>query len=306
MQTEYIAARAKQLQIAALSLVQGMQTGYFRSYFRGQGIEFDSLREYEYGDDVRLIDWNLMARSGKAFVKLYREERDFRMFLIADTSYSMEALSGSQSPRDKMLEIAALLLFAAEYVHSYAGVTVFDGAVSRILSPQRGHNAVFRLLRALEAASGDKRTAGTDLTTALKATVPLLRQRTLVFILSDFKTEGFEKELSVFARMHDTAAVRLASNYDAVLPEAGVLRFQDPETGIERLLPTDSHHFQQQRIKQHAEAVQRWKANCLRCGAFPIEIAGDSSGIQELNRFFLTGTSRMTAQSRGISAGRRM
>lgn len=304
MHTGYIAARAKQLQIAALSLVQGMQGGCFRSYFRGQGIEFDSLREYEYGDDVRSLDWNLMARSGKSFVKLYREERDFRMFLIADTSYSMEGLSGTAAPRGKMLEIAALLLFAAENVHSYTGLTLFNGTVSRVYSMQRGHHAVLRLLAALESAGSSVRTAGTDLAAALTATIPLLRQRTLVFILSDFKTEGYEKKLSVFARMHDVAAIRLASSYDAALPEAGVLRFQDPETGIERLLPTASHRFQKQRIKQHAEALQRWKAACLRCGAFPIEIAEDSTGIQELNRFFLTSKSR-TAQNSNIPAGGR-
>ena len=107
MKTGYLAEQSKQLQLAALSIAQGMQAGSFRSHFRGRGIEFDALREYEAGDDIRSIDWNLMARSNKTFVKLYREERDLRLFLIADVSASMAAGCTTQSPQKKLLEAAA-------------------------------------------------------------------------------------------------------------------------------------------------------------------------------------------------------
>ena len=150
MKTGYLAERSKQLQLAALSIAQGMQAGSFRSHFRGRGIEFDALREYEAGDDIRSIDWNLMARSGKTFVKLYREERDMRLFLIADVSASMEAGSAVYSPQEKLLEAAALITFAAEHLHSYTGLLAFDGKVVRMFQLRRGREPSLHILNALK------------------------------------------------------------------------------------------------------------------------------------------------------------
>lgn len=290
MKTGYLAERSKQLQLAALSIAQGMQAGSFRSHFRGRGIEFDALREYEAGDDIRSIDWNLMARSGKTFVKLYREERDMRLFLIADVSASMEAGSAVYSPQEKLLEAAALITFAAEHLHSYTGLLAFDGKVVRMFQLRRGREPSLHILNALEriAVSGSKNN-GTALTSALEAAAKSLRQRTLVIILSDFKVENFEKELGLLARRHDVAAIRITAPYDEVLPASGILRFTDPETGLERLLPTNSHRFRQDRIRRAAEDTQQWENTCIRCGAYPLVLPYDGNTVKLLNQFFLTG-----------------
>ena len=288
MRIGYLAERSKQLQLAALSIAQGMQAGSFRSHFRGRGIEFDSLREYEAGDDIRSIDWNLMARSGKTFVKLYREERDLRLFLIADVSASMKAGCIIHSPQEKLLEAAALITFAAEHLHSYTGLLAFDGKVSRVFQLRRGREPTLHILNALEriAVAGSK---GTALTSALEAAAKLLRQRALVIILSDFKVENFEKELGVLARRHDVAAIRITAPYDEALPAAGILRFTDPEIGVERLLPTGSHQFRQDRIRRAAEDIQQWKNTCIRCGAYPLVLPYGGNTVKILNQFFLTG-----------------
>ncbi|MGI5099350.1 DUF58 domain-containing protein [Treponema vincentii] len=290
MKTGYLAERSKQLQLAALSIAQGMQAGSFRSHFRGRGIEFDALREYEAGDDIRSIDWNLMARSGKTFVKLYREERDMRLFLIADVSASMEAGSAVYSPQEKLLEAAALITFAAEHLHSYTGLLAFDGKVVRMFQLRRGREPSLHILNALEriAVSGSKNN-GTALTSALEAAAKSLRQRTLVIILSDFKVENFEKELGLLARRHDVAAIRITAPYDEALPASGILRFTDPETGLERLLPTNSHRFRQDRIRRAAEDTQQWENTCIRCGAYPLVLPYDGNTVKLLNQFFLTG-----------------
>ena len=290
MKTGYLAERSKQLQLAALSIAQGMQAGSFRSHFRGRGIEFDALREYEAGDDIRSIDWNLMARSGKTFVKLYREERDLRLFLIVDVSASMDAGCTVHSPQEKLLEAATLLTFAAEHLHSYTGLLAFDGKVERVFQLRRGREPSLHILGALEriAVSGSK-TTGTALAPALEAAAKLLRQRALVIILSDFKVENFEKELGVLARRHDVAAIRITAPYDAALPAAGIVRFIDPETGLERLLPTHSHQFRQERIRRIAEETQRWENACIRCGAYPLVLPHDGNTVKLLNQFFLTG-----------------
>ena len=285
MKTGYLAERSKQLQLAALSIAQGMQAGSFRSHFRGRGIEFDSLREYEAGDDIRSIDWNLMARSGKTFVKLYREERDLRLFLIVDVSASMETGCTTQSP-----QAAALITFAAEHLHSYTGLLAFDGKVARVFQLQRGREANLHILSTLEriAISGSKN-KGTALAPALEAAAKLLRQRALIIILSDFKVENFEKELGLLARRHDVAAIRITAPYDEALPAAGILRFTDPETGLERLLPTNSHQFRQDRIRRIAEDTQQWENTCIRCGAYPLVLPYDGNTVKLLNQFFLTG-----------------
>ena len=290
MRIGYLAERSKQLQLAAFSIAQGMQAGSFRSHFRGRGIEFDSLREYEAGDDIRSIDWNLMARSGKTFVKLYREERDLRLFLIADVSASMKAGCIIHSPQEKLLEAAALITFAAEHLHSYTGLLAFDGKVARVFRLRRGREPSLHILNALEqiAISGSKN-KGTALTSALEAAAKLLRQRTLVIILSDFKVENFEKELGLLARRHDVAAIRITAPYDEALPAAGIVRFTDPETGLDRLLPTNSHRFRQDRIRRAAEDTQQWENTCIRCGAYPLVLPYDGNTVKLLNQFFLTG-----------------
>lgn len=290
MKTEYFAERSKQLQLAALSLAQGMQVGSFRSHFRGRGIEFDALREYEQGDDIRSIDWNLMARSGKTFVKLYREERDLQLFLIVDISASMRSGSAKESPQEKTMEAAALLTFAAEHLNSALGILLFDGKIARILQPQRGKHASLSILRALERAiiSGSI-VRGTALGPALEAAAKLLRQRALIIVLSDFKVENFEKELGLLARRHDVAAVRITAPYDEALPAAGIVRFTDPETGLERLLPTNSHRFQQDRVRRAAEETQLWENTCIRCGAYPLVLPYNGNTVKILNQFFLTG-----------------
>ena len=300
----FIAERAKHLQLAALSIAHGMQSGSFRSHFRGRGIEFDSLREYEQGDDVRSIDWNLMARSGKTFVKLYREERDLRLFLIADVSASMGSAETIAAPLQKLLETAALITFAAEHLHSYLGMLAFDGKILQALTPQRGKDSGLHLLSALErtAVNGCKN-RGTALAHALETAAKLLRQRTLIIVLSDFKVEGYDKPHGFLTQRHDVAAVRITAPYDETLPAAGVIKFADPETGLERLLPTSSREFQQMRKRQAAESIVQWKNTCIRCGAFPAVIPYNGDAVRILNQFFLTGKYGSQSVSRSYRTG---
>ena len=155
---------------------------------------------------------------------------------------------------------------------------------------QRGREANLHILSTLEriAISGNKN-KGTALAPALEAAAKLLPQRALIIILSDFKVENFEKELGLLARRHDVAAIRITAPYDEALPAAGILRFTDPETGLERLLPTNSHQFRQDRIRRIAEDTQQWENTCIRCGAYPLVLPYDGNTVKLLNQFFLTG-----------------
>ncbi len=300
MNSGYIAERAKQLQLSALSIARGMRLGMFRSSFSGNGIEFDSLRIYEPGDDIRHIDWKLMARSGKVFAKMYREERDISVFLIADISASMDTAYTEQSPKKTMLETAALLTFAAEQLHSAVGGLFFDGTIRQLIKPEQGQQASLRFLCTLERfAASPQSERGTALLPALTAAAKLLHRRTFIFILSDFKVDGYEKELALLAHSHDVAAVRIAAEYDETLPQAGVLRFKDPESGLERLLPTNSPAFQRKRTKEAAEERELWKTSCLRSNAFPVMLPCSADPVTVLNRFFSSAKNTAAFASKG-------
>lgn len=293
MKIGFIAERAKQLKISSLSVSEGLRTGSFGSAFRGHGIEFDSVREYETGDDVRSIDWNLTARSGKTFFKLYREERDLTVFLCVDFSCSMTINTGIVSPAEKAVETAALLTFAARAIFSPVGALFFSGEKGPFFPPRIGENYILTILKSMEkfAASeknGPGNTNGTDLASSLTAVSKILRSRSLVIIISDFKVEGFEKQLGFLALKHDVVCIRLTSASDSYLPNVGTLPAKDVESGFKMLVPTGNNNFQNEYKKNYFEELIRWENLCKRCFAHPVllNITDDSAAV--LSDFFLS------------------
>jgi len=261
-----------------------MRTGGFRSCFRGQGMEFDGVREYERGDDIRSIDWNVTARSGKPFVKMYREERELTVFLVVDNSLSMGTGPGSVSRREKALETAALIAFAAEQNASPVGSVMYDGISGKVFKPRSGKDQVLTILSSLEHGSDPVR--GSVLGSALAGASRVLRSRSLVVIISDFRTAGYEKALGILSRRHDVLAVRITSPMDAELPRAGYIPFFDPETGVTASLPTGSAAFRETWAREHRESVSRWEHVCLRRGVSPLLLSTEDDAVRVLSRFF--------------------
>lgn len=284
MNTSYIADRARYLKLAAISISEGMRTGGFRSCFRGQGMEFDGVREYERGDDIRSIDWNVTARSGKAYVKMYREERELTVFLVVDDSLSMDTGPGSVSKREKALETAALIAFAAELNASPVGMVMFDGASGKVFKPRSGRDQVLSILTALD--HGKKPLAGSVLGSALAGASRVLRSRSLVVIISDFRTTGYEKALGILSRKHDVLAVRIVSPSDTELPDAGYVPFVDPETGVRSSFLTGSSAFREHWAREHRESVSHWEHVCSRRGVSTLLLSSEDDSVRELSRFF--------------------
>ena len=284
MNTFSIAERAKYLRLAALTVSEGMRTGGFRSCFRGQGIEFDSVREYERGDDIRSIDWNVTARSGRPFVKLYREERELTVFLVVDDSLSMNSGSSPVSRREKALEAAALLAFAAEQNASPVGSAVFDGDIGKSFAPRSGKDQVLAILTDLEKRKRGR--AGSALGGALAGTSRMLRGRALVAILSDFRTTGYEKSLGALARRHDVLAVRIVSPVDSSLPSAGYVPFFDPESGERVSFATGSPAFRAHWERESSESIRRWEHLCARRGVSSLVMSTGDDACAVLSRFF--------------------
>ncbi|UTC65847.1 MULTISPECIES: DUF58 domain-containing protein [unclassified Treponema] len=291
MKTGFIAERAKQLKISSLSISEGLRSGGFSSAFRGQGIEFDSVREYETGDDVRSIDWNLTARSGKTFVKMYREERDLSIFICADFSLSMEPGLDKISPKEKAVETAALLAFAGSHIFSPVGALFFDGEKGPLFVPRTGEDHILAILKSMEDFAFSKNRKplnGTRIAASMTAASKILRSRSLVIIISDFKVEGYEKQLGLLAAKHDVVCIKIHGSIDSSLPAAGSIRFKDPETNFRMLLPTGSKIFQMEYKKNFAEDISRWENTCKHSLANPVLLDINEDTVKVLGNFFLS------------------
>ncbi len=284
MNTSYIADRAQYLKLAAITISEGMRTGGFRSCFRGQGIEFDGVREYERGDDIRSIDWNVTARNGKPFVKMYREEKELTVFLVVDNSLSMDTGSGRVSRREQALETAALVAFAAEQNASPVGSVVFDGVSGKVFKPRAGKDQILTILSSFDHR--ETPFCGSALGSALAGASQVLRSRSLVVIISDFRTTGYEKALGILSRRHDVLAVRISSPIDDELPVAGFIPFVDPETGARASFSTGSPAFRKNWAQENRESVSRWEHICLRRGVSPLLISTEDDALRVLSLFF--------------------
>jgi uncharacterized protein (DUF58 family) len=282
---ESLAKQASMLRIASTKLADSLKAGAFRSLYRGQGIEFSGVREYLRGDDVRAIDWNVTARMGKPFVKLFEEEHELQIFLIVDRSFSMFTGSGKKSRYETAAEAAALITMAAEMNASSVGAVIFDGEICFSCTPESGRRRTMLLLTCLDEIEGNG-TAGSVLGNALTGAGKLLKKRSLIFVLSDFRSTSWIDPLASLGQKHDIVAVRITDAVDNELPEMGTVPFIDSETEIRLMLPTSSSSFRNVWRTDNRQQKTRWQENCVKHGILPLTIATDDDPARVLSNFF--------------------
>lgn len=283
--------RAAGLRITARQMAEGLRSGSFRSLQRGQGIEFSGVREYFRGDDIRAIDWNVTARMGKPFVKMFEEERELVVFLVVDRSLSMQTPSSGGSRLYTASEASALMTFACEYTHSSVGAVLFDGEITFSCAPRSGTEQTMLIVSRLDEEP-QRQQKGSVLGGALTGAARLLKKRSLVFIFSDFRTTGWEQPLTVLAGRHDVVAVRITAPADEELPDIGFIPFEDPETGEHVFLPTSSLSFRRAWKDDHLSRLYRWRDICLHRGAVPLMLSTVEDPGRALVRFFESGERR--------------
>ncbi|MBQ0040354.1 MAG: DUF58 domain-containing protein [Treponema sp.] len=280
------AQRAQLLHLTSLSLANGMKNGSFRSLYRGQGIEFSGVREYLRGDDVRAIDWNVTARMCKPYVKVFEEERELDVFVVVDKSLSMNTGSGIQSRLETAMDCASLLTMASLHNGSPVGSVVFDGKIEFSCAPKAGRNQALLLLS--EFDKHDNQVVGSALESALRGAEKLLRKRTLVFVISDFRAAGWSAPFSHLCQKNDVIAIKISDPLDDILPSLGAVPFRDPETGFECVLPTSSQKFSRAWREDAEKRNEQWKKECLRNGGIPMTISTMQDPAAELIKFFST------------------
>lgn len=233
-----LARKIRTIQIFTSKAVNDVLAGEYESVFKGRGMEFDEVREYQPGDDVRAIDWNVTARTGKPFVKRFREERELTVVFLVDLSASGSFGSQGQLKNEVAAEVCAMLAFAAVKNNDKVGLIVFTDHVEKFIPPQKGTRHVLRVVR--DILSFRPRQVRTDITVALDYLGRVLSRRAVIFLISDFQAEGFARPLRVLNRRHDMIAVSINDPRETVLPDVGFLELEDAETGETALIDTGS------------------------------------------------------------------
>lgn len=249
-------ARVRKLELKARRLVRESFSGEYLSSFRGQGLDFDDFREYQHGDEVRFIDWNVTARMNEPFVRKFREERELCVILAVDVSGSADFGSHHLSKRELSAEIAAVLGFSALQNGDKVGLLIFAGEPLMFIPPAKGTRHLLRMIREILMARPAKR--GTSIEEACNVLIKSLKRKSLVFMISDFHAEVLDKPLGKLASKHETVGLRVIDPVEQNLPRVGKVVLVDPESGIETMVNTNSRNLAtayKQLMKRQAEGV---------------------------------------------------
>ena len=276
--------KVKTVEIIASRLVESILAGGYRSIFKGQGIEFDEVREYEEGDDSRMIDWNVTSRIGAPYTKVFREEKEVSLFLIVDMSASLFAGSGKIAKNEMAALVFAILGISAVVNNDRVGGVFFSDRIEKWVSPAKGKKHVLRLindlLRLVPAGTGS------ELSLALKTVCESLKRRGICVIISDFKTDNYWAELSILASKHDVIALKISDPLDSQLPETGMIELKDTETG-RVMLTGGAFKGAREKYKMYWEKhYTEWKSNCMRRGVRILEINTNDDPGWKLYQFF--------------------
>jgi uncharacterized protein (DUF58 family) len=274
----------RRLQLRAKRAVQTLLGGEYHSAFKGAGLSFEEVREYQPGDDVRGIDWNVTARMGTAFIKRYVEERELTLLLAADVSASQRFGTGVQPKRAVAAELAALIAFAAVGNNDRVGLLACSDRVERYVPPGKGTRHVLRLLRDILFFEPEHK--GTNLAAGLDYLSKVHRRRAIVFLLSDFLDGGYEDAFRRAARKHDLIAVRTSDPREHDWPAVGLVQLEDAETGRQVLIDTGSRSFRQAFAARSADRRTAFTRLARGAQVDLIDVTTDGDHFDALVRFF--------------------
>ncbi len=279
-----ILRKVRRIEIRTRKLVNESLAGGYHSVFKGQGMEFSEVREYQYGDDVRSIDWNVTSRMGRPFVKKYKEERELTVVLVVDASASGTFGSAEQVKSEVMAEICALLAFSAIRNNDRVGLILFTDRVEKFVPPAKGQRHVLRVIREILFHRPVGR--GTDLNGALEYLGRVIRRRAVVFLVSDFLTRDFERSLRVVNRVHDLVALSVRDPRESELPAVGMVALEDAETGVVQVVDTGVSRLRRAFREAALDAQQRLRDLFRRLGIDTVELANGEPYDVPLVRFF--------------------
>ena len=279
-----ILKKVRRIEIRTRNLVDTVFSGEYHSVFKGRGMEFAEVREYQPGDDVRTVDWNVTARMGHPFVKVFDEERELTVMLMVDASSSGEFGTVHQMKGEIAVEICALLAFSAIKNNDRVGLIIFTDRIERFVPPKKGRKHVLRVIRELLYFEPQGRQ--TDISAALEHLTRVLTRRGVVFLVSDFMSESYETALKIANRRHDLIAVTVTDPRERELPNVGLIELEDAETGEEILIDTSDPEIRRMFSGLTGEGKETRDRLFRSVGVDCVDVTTDRPYVDALMRFF--------------------
>jgi len=276
--------KVKRIEISTRSVVNEVFSGEYHSVFKGRGMEFSEVREYQPGDDIRTIDWNVSARMGHPYVKIFEEERELTVMLLVDVSSSGNFGTSHQLKREVAAELSAVLAFSAIKNNDKVGLIIFSDQIEKYIPPRKGKKHVLRVIR--EILFYKPKDAQTNIGNALEFLTRVLKRRSTVFLISDFLSEGYEQSLQLANKKHDIIAVSIIDPREITLPDVGIIDLEDAETGETVLVDTSSAQLRREFFSNNSERYQNRDGYFKSIGVDHIVVHTDRSYVEPVVRFF--------------------
>ncbi len=284
MEATELLKRVRKIEIKARGLSRHIFAGEYHSAFKGRGIAFSEVREYQYGDDIRSIDWNVTARFNHPYVKIFEEERELTVMLLIDVSGSGNFGTRGSFKRDVMTEVAAVLSFSAILNNDKIGVIFFSDKVEKFISPQKGRKHILRIIR--ELLDFSSASLKTSLDEPLRFLTNGIKKRCTAFILSDFIAPGFEESLRIASNKHDIAALKVYDPVETAMPDIGLIKVSDSETGEDQWIDTSSRAARQAYGKWWENHQEEIKNIFKKCGVDSAWLRTDEDYVKPLIKLF--------------------
>lgn len=284
METSELLKKVRKIEIKTKGLSKHLFSGEYHSAFKGRGMSFSEVRNYQYGDDVRNIDWNVTARTGEPHVKVFEEERELTVMLLVDVSRSSLFGSVRQLKSEIIIEICATLAFSAINNNDKVGVLFFTDRVEKFIPPKKGRQHILYIIR--ELLNFEPEHTGTNIGTTLEYFTNMVKKRSICFVLSDFLSEGYETPLRIAARRHDVIGLHILDPREEALPPVGLLRATDAERGEVRWIDTSSRKVREQYAQWYAQRLDYMQRAFRQSGADHVTMRTNESYVSALLSFF--------------------
>jgi uncharacterized protein (DUF58 family) len=282
--TKELLKQVRQIEIRTKGLVNQVFSGEYHSVFKGRGMEFSEVREYQFGDDIRNIDWNVTARFGHPFIKVFEEERELTVMLMVDLSGSLMFGSIEKTKQRIAAELSAILAFSALNNNDKVGLILFTDKIEKFVPPRKGKTHVLRIIR--EVLSFEPEGNSTNIKSALEYLNNAIKKRSIVFLLSDFMDSGYEKILRIVGKKHDLIGIVLNDRRENEIPKMGLVKMLDSETGEERWIDTSSEKVRNYVKKNRLEKIAKRKSLFVSSRLDSIEVQTGENYITPLVNFF--------------------
>lgn len=284
MDTKELLKKVRKIEIKTRRLSDHIFSGEYHSSFKGRGMTFSEVRQYQFGDDIRSIDWNVTARYNEPYIKVFEEERELTMMLMVDISGSESFGTQQQFKKDILTEISATLAFSAIQNNDKVGLLLFSDEIELFIPPKKGKTHVLRIIR--ELIEFEPKSRKTDLSFALKYLSNVMKKKAIVFILSDFMDTGYDNALKIVGKKHDVTGIRVYDKFETELPKLGMVPMRDVENGNVVLVNTNSKTVRRNYRANYLKTVDYFEDSFTKSGSGVINTRIDESYVKKLLGYF--------------------